>query len=99
MMLLHGVKVDVSQIKESIKAILDSGIKYEFRTTVYPKYVDIDNVKRIAQYLQTVGCKEYVIQNYFDFEGRAKPYSQEKLEEMVQVCSTYLPTRWRGIVG
>ena len=36
-------KINVEKIKESIDLILKSGVNYEFRTTVYPKYVNQEN--------------------------------------------------------
>ena len=90
--------IDIEKIKESIDLILKSNIKYEFRTTVYPKYVKIENVENIAKYLKEVGCKEYVLQNYFDHNKTVIPYSTELLKEMQNICMKYLPTKLRGIV-
>lgn len=88
----------MEKIKKSIDIILNSGKKYEFRTTVYPKYVHKENVITIAKYLKVVGAKEYVLQNYYDYNGLIKPYSRKELEEMREACNVYLSTKLKGII-
>lgn len=92
------IKIDVKKIKKSIDIILKSGVNYEFRTTVYPKYINAENLENIAKYLKEAGSKYYVLQNYFDHNKTVIPYSAEMLKEMQGLCSNYLPTRLRGIV-
>ena len=96
MIRFRGRRVDIRRIQQSIDRILESGTEYEFRTTVYPKYVGKINVEKIAKYLKEKGVKEYVLQNYYSKDGKVKPYSKEEIEELVEACSVYLPTRWRG---
>ncbi|MBQ9313610.1 MAG: hypothetical protein IJ220_01185 [Clostridia bacterium] len=88
----------MEKIKESIKIILKSNVYYQFRTTVYPKYVSAQNVERIAKYLKQVGAKEYMLQNYFDYDNKVKPYSPKELEEMAEKCKVYIPTTIAGII-
>ena len=90
-------KVDVEKIKKSVDIILKSGKNYEFRTTVYPKYIDTENVIKIAQYLKNVGAKKYVLQKYFDHDKSVIPYSNEKMVEMKDACVAVLPTIVRGV--
>ena len=87
--------MDILKIKESIDVILKSGINYEFRTTVYPKYIGKDNVIKIAKYLKSKGCRKYVLQNYYDYNNMIKPYSYSELEKMRIRCEEYLPTKIR----
>ncbi len=91
-------KIDVSKIKESVDLILNKGINYEFRTTVYPKYINKENLVNIAKYLKEVGSKKYVLQNYFDHNKTVIPYSSEKMKEIQAECSEYIPTTLRGII-
>ena len=91
-------RIDISKIKESINLILNEGINYEFRTTVYPKYINKENLVNIAKYLKDVGSKRYVLQNYFDHNKTVIPYSSEMMKEIQTECSTYLPTTLRGII-
>ena len=95
---ITATKVDVDKIKKSVGLILDSGINYEFRTTVYPKYLKSENVVNIAKYLKEVGCKKFVLQNYFDHNKTVIPYSSEKMKEIKAECDEYLPTTLRGII-
>lgn len=90
-------KIDVEKIKKSVETILNSGKKYEFRTTVYPKYVNTENVIEIAKYLKNVGAKNYVLQKYFDHDKSVIPYSNEKMTEMKDECNEIIPTILRGI--
>ncbi|HOJ49850.1 MAG TPA: anaerobic ribonucleoside-triphosphate reductase activating protein [Spirochaetota bacterium] len=55
-----GVKVDIDKILESINIIKESNINYEFRTTIINEYVDLEDIKNIARYINPV--KNYYIQ-------------------------------------
>ena len=88
----------IEKIKKSVELILNSKIKYEFRTTVYPKYVDTENLVKIAEYLKSVGSKKYVLQSYFDHNKTVIPYAREKMLEMQKICNEYIPTSVRGII-
>lgn len=91
-------QVDIEKIKTSVDIILKSGKNYEFRTTVYPKYVDRENIINIAKYLKEVGSKKYVLQNYFDHNKTVIPYSADKMKEIQAECTEYIPTVLRGII-
>ena len=87
-------KVDKEKIKKSIELIQDSGIDYEFRTTVVPGLVGKKEIFLIGKWLQ--GSKKFAIQN---FRGGVslinkdlkdtKPYSKEDLEEMKKIAEEY----------
>ena len=85
-------------IKESIKFIISSNIEYEFRTTVYPKYISKENVINIAKQLKEFGVKEYYLQQYQDIVNQCKPYTQEELQEIVDECNKYICTKLKGVV-
>lgn len=53
---------DIPRIKESADIIMGSGIKYEFRTTVHQKILDMDDFEEIGRWLS--GAPRYVIQGY-----------------------------------
>jgi pyruvate formate lyase activating enzyme len=55
-------KVEKNNIKESVEIIRKSGIDYEFRTTVVPKLIKKDDIKRIGEWLK--GSKMYCIQQF-----------------------------------
>ncbi|MCK4522289.1 MAG: anaerobic ribonucleoside-triphosphate reductase activating protein [Nanoarchaeota archaeon] len=82
-----NVKVDINRIKESIDLIRNSGIDYEFRTTVVPGLVGKKEVMEIAELLK--GSKRYVLQNFRSsrdmidnkFKG-TEIYKKVELEDM-----------------
>ena len=78
---ISGVKVNLSNIKKSIKIIMDSSIDYEFRTTVIPNFLNDDDILKISN--QIKGASKYYLQQ-FDPENvfnkklkKIKPYPQE----------------------
>ncbi len=82
-----GVKVDLSNIEKSIKIIMQSGIDYEFRTTMVPKLHTEEDIMQIAEELR--GAKKYYLQQFrsggkiFDPEFYdVKPYPIEFLKDL-----------------
>ncbi|MDP8264777.1 MAG: anaerobic ribonucleoside-triphosphate reductase activating protein [Candidatus Aceula lacicola] len=57
-----GVQIDQSKIKESIDLILNSGIDYQFRTTVVKPFLSDQDLSNIASFLQ--GAKRYILQPF-----------------------------------
>lgn len=91
---LSGVKTDLSKIKRSIKIIRESGVPYEFRTTVVPTLIDTKDIEDIAKYI--TGAEKFVFQQFvaahtWDESFRSiKPYLREKLDEMVEAARPYV---------
>jgi pyruvate formate lyase activating enzyme len=91
---LSGVKTNLDKIKQSIKIIMESGIPYEFRTTVVPTLLEIGDLEDIAKYI--TGAEKFVFQQFaaehtWDEALRTiEPYFREKLEEMVAVVKPYV---------
>ena len=91
---LSGVKSDLEKIKQSIKIIMQSGFPYEFRTTIVPKLLDMNDVEDIARFI--AGAEKYVLQqfvaqNCWDKSFRlVKPYPKEKLEELSGMAKTFV---------
>ncbi len=89
-----GVKVNLEKIKESIRIIRESGIDYEFRTTVVPGLHTADSLVEIAKFIK--GAKKYALQNFVAQETldpeylKLKPYSLEKLQKMAEGVSKYV---------
>ncbi len=91
---LSGIKTDLEKVKQSVKIIMDSGLSYEFRTTVVPTLLDNKDMEDIA--IELEGAKKFVLQqfvaeNCWD-EGmrKLKPYDREKLDEMVKIMQPYI---------
>lgn len=78
---VSGVKVNLSNIKKSIKIIMDSEIDYEFRTTVIPELLNEDDILKIAN--QIKGASKYYLQQFNPKNAlnpelkNIKPYPQE----------------------
>jgi len=92
---LAGSKVNLKDIMESIEFLKSSGLEYEFRTTVVPGLLDIEDIKRTAEELKD--SKKFVIQqfepnNSLD-EGlrEVKPYTPEKLAEIAEAAKASVP--------
>jgi len=92
---LTGVKVDIKKIIQSINLIKSFDIDHEFRTTVVPGLLDINDIKKMSE--QIKGVKKLVIQqfepaNSLDESLRdINPYTKEKLSEMVEAAKEFVP--------
>jgi len=78
-----GTKVDMKKIKESVELIKNSGVDYEFRTTVVPTVHTKEDIIGIAKWLSP--AKKYYLQNFRpertvnpSFENQ-RPYSDKDL--------------------
>lgn len=59
---LAQVEIEVGRLQESIDLILSSGVDHEFRTTVVPGLVGVNEVREIA--LAIRGAKHYYLQAF-----------------------------------
>ena len=91
-----GVKVNIERIKESINILKKSNIDYEFRTTVVPDLLGLDELTKIAEMLRP--AKKYVLQQFLpktcidkSFEEK-RPYTEDKLKEFEKVLKPYFET-------
>jgi len=89
-----GVEVDVASIRASISAIMDSGLEYEFRTTVCPAVLRFDDVADLAR--EVGGARLLILQQFrpvdcldASFE-RFKPYAVEELERMARAARDHV---------
>ncbi len=73
-----NMKVDLERIKLSVDLIKNSGIDYEFRTTVVPGLHQEDDFIEIADWLK--GSKRYVLQKYQDSGKILDDTLREKIE-------------------
>ena len=86
-----GVKSDTERIKLSVDMIMNSGIDYEFRTTVVPGLHCEDDFSEIAQWIE--GAKNYYLQEYreikildpkFAKKTKGKSIDLEKIKEKIE---------------
>ncbi|MFH1148167.1 MAG: anaerobic ribonucleoside-triphosphate reductase activating protein [Pseudomonadota bacterium] len=57
-----GVIPPLAEIKESIELIMEEGTAYQFRTTIVPRLLGIEDVLNLAGQLR--GAKDYKLQNF-----------------------------------
>jgi pyruvate formate lyase activating enzyme len=87
-------EVNTEFIQQSIEVIMDSGIDYEFRTTVQPNLIDEGKIKEISQLVR--GAKRFAIQQFsnvstFDPSLRdLEPYPSEKLEKFKTIIQPFV---------
>lgn len=88
-------------VAECAEMLIGSGVEHEFRTTVYPGTVALDELPRIARSLR--GGRLFALQQFrpktcLDPAAQAvAPYPDDALRHASQACSRFLPTIVRGI--
>lgn len=79
-----GVKVNIDNIKKSISIIENSGIDYEFRTTIVKEFHSPENIDEILSYISS--NSNYYIQNFKNsndvFNRDLSSFSENELVEM-----------------
>ena len=84
--------LDIGAIKKSIKIIMESGVDYEFRTTVTHEDFSEDDFHKIGEMIK--GAKRYFLQAFKDSgnlirEGNTAE-SKEKMERYLSICKNYV---------
>ncbi|MAG22308.1 MAG: anaerobic ribonucleoside-triphosphate reductase activating protein [Candidatus Diapherotrites archaeon] len=92
--LVAGIGVDKDAVKESVELIKNSKVKYEFRTTILPKFLSRKDVLAIGKWLK--GSKLYVLQQFRTTEElldpalvNAKKYSEQDLKSFVKLLEPF----------
>ena len=57
------------KIKQSLDLLIKSGIDFECRTTCDPRFLDIEDIKNIAEELSSKGVQKYFLQKYRPIES------------------------------
>jgi pyruvate formate lyase activating enzyme len=63
--------------KKSLKALLESGIDYEVRTTASPYDLSIDDIYKIADDLEALGVENFTLQEHRTMVGEKEEKSKE----------------------
>lgn len=92
--------IDMNKIDESIHMIIESGIDYEFRTTLVKELHTIEDINRIGKWIQ--GCNFYYLQAYRENEQVINPiytsFSKEEMISFQKLLSHYIKhVQIRGI--
>lgn len=91
---ISGVSCDIEDIKKSIHIIMESGIEYEFRTTVCPSQLNGDDIEDIAKAIK--GAGRYILQSFkpnhcLDIRMlKITPYPAETLREFAVSAGKYV---------
>lgn len=88
-----GVKIDKEKIQESINIIRNSGLEYEFRSTILPALHSKEDLIDIGKWLK--GSKKFCIQNFVPSKTleekfkKEKSFSSEELNEFANILKPY----------
>lgn len=93
-------QMKIERIKESVEYLMNSGLDYEFRTTICKELHSEKEIKEIGTWI--AGCKRYFLQSYQESEHVISPifssYSKEELEELAKILRRWIPTvQIRGV--
>ena len=95
--------LDSENIRKSIKIIMDSGVDYEFRTTVLPRLFNEDDFKKVGELIK--GASKYYIQQFRPIKTLDESYAEEEsftakeLEQFRALMEQYVDTcTIRGII-
>ena len=88
------VPVDVAAIRRSAGIVMNSGLEYEFRTTVCPEVLSFDDVVETAGCIE--GAQRLVLQQFRQVDcldpafEKLKPYPRELLEKMAEAAGIHV---------
>lgn len=91
---LAGAKVDIEKVKRSIRIIMESGIDYEFRTTMVPIMLKPEDYERMAAYVGT--ARKLVLQHFSPHNtidpnlSVIKPLDEGKVRLIAERCKPYV---------
>ncbi len=95
--------VDPSAIGESLDMIIRSGVEHEFRCTLVPGLVDLDDLESLAQ--RAEGAKAFVLQQFRSditldpaYTG-AEGYPEATVLAWANKLNRLVPTQVRGLVS
>lgn len=88
------VKVDTNKIRKSISMIMQSGVDYEFRTTVVKSQLSYSDFEEIGQHIK--GAKRYYLQKFVPSKTLDEKmmsettYSTEEFEKIKEILAKYV---------
>ena len=91
---------DLKPVEESIELLRNSGVDYEFRTTVTQNFHTINDIEKLAMWIE--GTPKYFLQNFVDsgslIDSACKGVSKSEMNEMLEKVKLYIPNaQLRGI--
>lgn len=90
-----GVEISFDQIKKSVKMIRQSGLPYEFRTTVAPGLLNQDDIAAIGKIIK--GARLWYLQGFKsnsdlvnqNLKGKV-PYNTRQMNELAEIGRRYV---------
>lgn len=91
---------NLKPVEESIELLRNSGVDYEFRTTVTQNFHTINDIENLAMWIE--GTPKYFLQNFVDsgslIDSACKGVSKSEMNEMLEKVKLYIPNaQLRGI--
>ena len=89
-----GTEAPLDDVKRSVSIIMDSGVEYEFRTTVVPLLLNLRDIESMAAYIG--GARKYALQQFRPRNTIDKNYMvldacpMETLKNMAEVARQYV---------
>ena len=89
-----GVLCSLPDLERSIKLIMESGLEYEFRTTVCPTFLTKADVVEIAQSI--AGASRYILQSFRPTNCLDKsmfdvvPYSEDEIRDFAESARKFV---------
>lgn len=86
--------VDTDALAKSIKLIMESGIEYEFRTTIEKSLTSLDDIRGIGETIR--GAKKYYLQKFVPTKTldlqflEGSTYNDEEFETMKSIMEEYV---------
>jgi len=90
-----NVKLDWENIEKSVKIIIESGLPYEFRTTIVPGLLEKDDFEEMGQMIK--GAKKWYLQTFKSNTDlvnqeyhQKKAYTKKEMAEFVNIGRKYV---------
>lgn len=92
-MVTCGTKIDLGAIEESVRFLMECGVRYEFRTTMMEEFHSEDDMEAIGRWIQ--GAPRYFLQRYIDSDSCIRHNFHEiplaKAKGFLEILKPYLP--------
>lgn len=86
-------EIDIERIAESVTILMESGVDYEFRTTLVRELHTTEDVRSIGKWIS--GAKRYFLQTYEDSGDVISPtfsgYDKNETEYLLNMLREYVP--------
>lgn len=93
--LVTGVQPDLSEIRKSIRVIRESELPHEFRTTVVPELITLEDIPKMGELIR--GTAKWFLQKFkpdADLINKSyqkiTPYTDKEMEKMKELALEYV---------